>query len=264
MLLIFSHFTKYPDTSTTTLKILCVFLAITLAVVFAPWMAGYTESVEAKNPALVGTGLALWGWIIRVVVGISFIFLPVVINTVNPIVDNLPVSQTVINGQSIADWAASPTGKAALAFAQEHQALLVKVNSLPASVQAGLSATPPTTTAIVYATKAIGLPALLQLNKLSVPFHALVIPNKAELAYAQAHQSELTALQDALAKTPEQWRHWFYIDLAGMIVFIPLIWLTKGRWNPAQAKRDAEEHERRVNEELARLLAEEQAQTTTA
>jgi hypothetical protein len=32
--------------------------------------------VEEKNPALVGTGLALWGWILRLVVGISFIFLP--------------------------------------------------------------------------------------------------------------------------------------------------------------------------------------------
>ena len=53
-------------------------------------MAGYTETVEAKNPALVGTGLALWGWILRLVVGISFIFLPLVITSVNPVVDNLP------------------------------------------------------------------------------------------------------------------------------------------------------------------------------
>ena len=51
-------------------------------------MAGYTETVEAKNPALVGTGLALWGWILRLVVGVSFIFLPLVITSVNPVVDN--------------------------------------------------------------------------------------------------------------------------------------------------------------------------------
>ena len=68
--------------------------------VFAPWIASYTESVEEKNPALVATGLALWGWILRIVVGLSFIFLPLVITSVNPIVDNLPVAETVIHGQS--------------------------------------------------------------------------------------------------------------------------------------------------------------------
>jgi hypothetical protein len=48
-----------------------------------------------------------------------------------------------------------------------------------------------------------------------------------------------------------------------MVVFFPLIWLTRGRWSPAKAKRDAEEHERRVNEELARLLDEEKAAAGT-
>ena len=38
--------------------------------------AGYTESVEEKNPALVATGLALWGWVLRATVGFSFVFLP--------------------------------------------------------------------------------------------------------------------------------------------------------------------------------------------
>ena len=89
MLIIFAHQSD-PHTSYSTLAFLSVLLSIFLATVFAPWMAGYTESVEAKNPALVATGLALWGWVIRIVVAISFIFLPVVINTVNPIVDNNP------------------------------------------------------------------------------------------------------------------------------------------------------------------------------
>ncbi len=40
-------------------------LAAFLSLAYAPWMAGYTEMVEKKNPALVGTGLALWGWILR-------------------------------------------------------------------------------------------------------------------------------------------------------------------------------------------------------
>ena len=63
-------------------------------------MAGYTEMVEARNPALVGTGLALWGWILRLTVGLSFIFLPLVVNSVNPVVDNLQYAQTAPNGHA--------------------------------------------------------------------------------------------------------------------------------------------------------------------
>ena len=81
-----------------------ILLEVLLAVVhlarrYAPWMAGYTEMVEAKNPALVGTGLALWGWILRLTVASSFIFLPVVVTSVNPVVDNLPYAQTTLNGK---------------------------------------------------------------------------------------------------------------------------------------------------------------------
>ena len=70
-----------------------------ISLTYAPWMAGYTEMVEAKNPALVGTGLALWGWILRLTVGLSFIFLPLVVTSVNPVVDNLQYAQTTVNGQ---------------------------------------------------------------------------------------------------------------------------------------------------------------------
>jgi hypothetical protein len=43
-----------------------------------------------------------------------------------------------------------------------------------------------------------------------------------------------------------------------MVVFIPLIWLTKGRWKPSSARRDAAEHEAAVAAELARLIGEQQ------
>ena len=105
MLLIFLGDATNAHTGYYTLAIEAMLLALGLSLVFARWMAGYTESVEDKNPALVGTGLALWGWILRLTVGLSFIFLPVVITSVNPIVDNLPVAQTVIHGQTIQAFA---------------------------------------------------------------------------------------------------------------------------------------------------------------
>ena len=98
MLILFLHQTDHPTTSFSTLITLEVLLAASLSLAYAPWMAGYTEMVEAKNPALVGTGLALWAWILRLIVGISFIFLPLVINSVNPVVDNLVYAQTPPNG----------------------------------------------------------------------------------------------------------------------------------------------------------------------
>ncbi|HZD65168.1 MAG TPA: MFS transporter [Acidimicrobiales bacterium] len=61
-------------------------LALFLAVAYAPWMASFTETVEARNPALTATGLAVWGWIIRAVIAVSTAFLPVVVTTVTTLV----------------------------------------------------------------------------------------------------------------------------------------------------------------------------------
>ena len=36
------------------------------------WMAAFTETVERHNPAATATGLAIWGWIVRVVVTVSY------------------------------------------------------------------------------------------------------------------------------------------------------------------------------------------------
>ena len=41
----------------------------------------------------------------------------------------------------------------------------------------------------------------------------------------------------------------------GEAVFIPLIFLMAGRWDPRRARQDAAAHERRVQEELAALRA---------
>ena len=41
-------------------------LSFALGVAYTPWMASFTETVEARNPALTATGLAIWGWIVRV------------------------------------------------------------------------------------------------------------------------------------------------------------------------------------------------------
>ena len=77
-----------------TLAIMLALLAFGLGIAYTPWMASYTETVEARNPALTATGLAIWGWIIRIVVFLAYLFIPVVINTVTPLVNYGSTVQT--------------------------------------------------------------------------------------------------------------------------------------------------------------------------
>src|SRR5712692_7676494 len=69
-----------------TLAAILAVLSFFLGVAYTPWMASFTETVEAHNPALTATGLAIWGWIIRIVVSASFFVIPHVIPAVNPLV----------------------------------------------------------------------------------------------------------------------------------------------------------------------------------
>lgn len=54
-------------------------------IAYVGWMAGFTETVEDVNPALVATGIAIWGSLLRLVVVLStWGFGFVVINTQSP------------------------------------------------------------------------------------------------------------------------------------------------------------------------------------
>src|SRR5580692_4441263 len=73
-----------------TLAIILAVGSFFLGVAYCPWMASYTETVEARNPALTATGLAIWGWIIRVTIFIAFLIIPAVINSVTPLISYGP------------------------------------------------------------------------------------------------------------------------------------------------------------------------------
>ncbi len=68
--------------------------------------------------------------------------------------------------------------------------------------------------------------------------------------YLKAHGA---AVAKAAAQTAGQWKTWYWICFGGIIVFLLSIPLLKGRWRTRDAKRDEEEHEARVQEELAKL-----------
>jgi MFS family permease len=116
----FGHHTGYYEVA-LIVSVLSVFLAFA----YAPWMASFTETVEARNPALTGTGLAVWGWILRVVVFVAFIILPHVINTVTPLVS--------YGGTVSAD---ATQYAPQLAFAQAHPALVAQASKNATQLQA--------------------------------------------------------------------------------------------------------------------------------
>ena len=66
-------------TSATLMTVFLALFGITIAIAYVTWMASYTETIENINPALVATGLAVWGSILRVVVVVSTLGLPIVV-----------------------------------------------------------------------------------------------------------------------------------------------------------------------------------------
>ena len=59
-----------------TLAAILAIMSFFLGIAYTPWMASFTETVEDRNPALIATGLAIWGWIMRVAVFASFLIIP--------------------------------------------------------------------------------------------------------------------------------------------------------------------------------------------
>ena len=119
-----------------TLALMLAGLSLGLGIAFAPWMASFTETVEARNPALTATGLAIWGWIQRLVVFASFLIIPAIVSSVTPL---------VTYGSTVQAYATQYAPQ--LAFAQAHPAVVADAQKVPPSVIATATAIPPTVTA---------------------------------------------------------------------------------------------------------------------
>jgi len=153
-----------------TLAIMLALLAFGLGIAYTPWMASYTETVEARNPALIATGLAIWGWIIRIVVFVSYLCLPLVINSVTPLVDY---------GATVSAYATTYSSE--LAFASAHPNVVAAAQKVPPPVVATAQSIPPT----VLATAQKVLPTVL----------ATAQANATQLANAQKFAPELAVIQ---------------------------------------------------------------------
>ena len=271
-----------------TLAIILALLSFSLGVAYTPWMASFTETVEARNPALTATGLAIWGWIIRIVVFLSFLMIPVVINSVTPLVNyGGTVSAYATQYKTGLDFATAHPEivalaqkyKTQLAAAQQFQPELVALQKDTTDVgTVFLNCATPTKVPKAVLAKAVAAAGggttgqgvlttmcqnavaingvikvqgpLQKIAPYAVPLTALSKIPAPVLAYLKAHG---TAVQDAAAKTVGQWKTWYWICFGGIIFFICCIPLLRGRWRSADARKDEQEHEAMVQAELAAL-----------
>jgi hypothetical protein len=60
-------------------------------------------------------------------------------------------------------------------------------------------------------------------------------------------------VQQAQKDNPGQWQTWWWVCIAGQIVFLPFVFVMAGRWSPRKAREDEREHEALVQRELAAL-----------
>ena len=274
MMLFLIHQTGDPHTGYYSNVLVIVLLAVSISVAYAPWMANYTEQVESHNPALTATGLAIWGWILRIVVALSFLVLPYVVTTSTVLVDNQNAGATLQAIQS-----AQP-------YAPDTSTLKCSPTPAPPDVIASLQTTPQarpelgtlatilrecnSTHDLLKALTAAGgitNPHVLGLNAFN-PL-ALDVQNgkpitQAQIAGVAKYSPNLASLLVSEQKlvpaqhtSPGEWKRWWTVCLLGQLVFAILVFFMRGRWSPLAARRDLDAHDRMVSEELAKLTAEE-------
>jgi MFS family permease len=227
---IFASAATDPDTSYHTFAWTFVLGAVGGGTAYVAWMAAFTETVEKVNPAATATGLAVWGWILRIVVTISFAALPAVVPATTTLVDK---------GVRVAEIVAAH----------------------PQEVQVLNTVDPGTLAAVAGGDKGAAAKAVAELSqKLSIPPETAVarltavarVP-KADIAYLSANGAKV---QQAQKDNPGQWQTWWWICFAGQVMLLPAALLLTGRWSPRKAREDEAAHEVRVQRELAALQRE--------
>ena len=264
--------TGRPHTGYYANVLVIVLLAVSISIAYAPWMANYTEQVESHNPALTASGLAVWGWILRITVALSFLVLPYVITTATTLVDNQTAATALQAIQAAEPYAPSTAPPAC------------NPTAAPASVISGLQATdeagPQTLATLLTAcnsthdlTKALNaagglsnpqVTGLLAYNPLAKAIQSGQSVSQSEItAKVGVHSQNLASLLVAEQKlvpaqktSPGEWQRWWGVCMAGMFVFAILVFFMRGRWSPRAARRDMAEHDRMVTEELANLTRE--------
>ena len=166
---------------------------------YCAWMAAFTETVEKINPAATATGLACWGWIIRVVVTIALLVLTFVVSSTSTLVDTQGKYPTQVAVLSALDHKTSAAlGK----NASDPAALSVALGEV-AKQQSTLDPVknPPSDAAAVSAAVTKYAKQLAVLQSLDPATSAALSKNAADPAALPTALSEVAKQQGASAAT---------------------------------------------------------------
>ncbi len=213
-------------TSYYHLAVLSGALAFCLGVAYVPWIASFTETVEARNPALTATGLAVWGWIARTIVFASYLFLPVVVHSVTPLVTY---------------------GAESKAYAARYAPQVAAIETHPAIVPL-----------LAELQKDVSPAALAEAQQILGPNYRQTVAQFQNagpglvpaVAFLDAHRITVAS---AAEEEPEQWKDWYWICFGGMIFFLLTVPLMRGRWSPKAAEADEEAHKAIVQAQMAKM-----------
>ena len=212
--------------------ILLIIIAVGGGVAYTAWMASFTETVEKHNPAATATGLAIWGWIIRIVVTVALFVFGFALPAVSTIMDD---------GAKVERIATTYSAQLETVGALSPQTLEA-LQTAPNDPATGAAAVQELIDADVAATPAEAASRLEQLGTDPIP---------AEDAAFLTENGE--AVVAAAADAPGQWERWWWICVAGQVLFIPAVFIMHGRWSPKKAREDAAKHEAYIQAELAKL-----------
>jgi MFS family permease len=224
--LVVRHMTPHTDSTYGAWAFILVCVGIYGGFAFACWMASFTETVEDINPALTAHGLAVWGWLLRVVVAVSFLLLPQVISSVTPLVNH--GAEVKAAAAREARW---------LPTIQAHSKELTAITSrypdgnLPADAQKAV-------------VELIGADAA---TRLTTPEGAADFGPNGPLG---KYGDEVSKAQK---DSPGQWQDWLLICALGQLFFIPMVFVLRGPWSPRKAKEAAEAHDAFIDAELRRM-----------
>jgi MFS family permease len=188
-----------------------------LGVAYTPWMASFTETVEARNPALTANGLAVWGWIVRFVIFLAFLIIPQIVSSTSELANHAaPTLASQAKYERPLTFSGLPHGVLGFAlgangkptplvdFATQHGALLSQytqygveiatLQALPPAVAGDLAANHPTAadvaslkataTAVaakVRSTEAASVAAARQAQAAGIPVRAATAPSATQI-----------------------------------------------------------------------------------
>jgi MFS family permease len=292
-----------PDTSYHTFAFYFVLSASGGGMAYVAWMASFTETVERHNPAATATGLAVWGWILRIVVTVSLAVFTLVVPATSILVDDAtpiqemqeehPAEFAIITGidqDLVATVQADPSDADALGQLLGQVATIEGADADEVEGIAGVAdqvvtaqAIEPDTLAALQADSSDGAAigaALTQIQDGLGVDSATALQRLVELGAADQDSLQAAAqygadlqaaptvfsdeqldnlaangpdVAEAVEDNPGQWQTWWWVCVAGQVLFLPFVFVMAGRWSPRKARDDERAHEESVQRELAAL-----------